>query len=122
MEAMDALLAYAFPGNVRELIHLCEQVVVMGASEVVRLADLPGYIRVAVPSQKRATTPYSQVTTESSHRDWDLKNEICNFEKRLFQDAIQYFPNQKTLATALGVDPSTVTRKLQKYRLNRFKK
>jgi len=122
MEAMDALLAYAFPGNVRELIHLCEQVVVMGASEVVRLADLPGYIRAAVPSQESATTPYSQVTTESSHRNWNLKNELGDFEKRLFQDALQYFPNQKTLASALGVDPATVTRKLQKYRLNRLRR
>lgn len=122
MEAMDALLTYAFPGNVRELIHLCEQIVVMAASEVVRLADLPGYIRSTVPSEVSTAQLYAEAATESSHRNWDLKEGISDFEKRLFKEALQLFPNQKTLASALGIDPATVTRKLQKYGLHRAKK
>jgi two-component system nitrogen regulation response regulator GlnG len=120
MEALDALLIYPFPGNVRELIHLCEQIVVMGASEVIRPTDLPAYIRTAAPSPKSAALPYSQPIAESPHRSWDLKEGVREFEKRLIQDALRFFPNQKTLAVALGIDPATVTRKLQKYRLNRY--
>lgn len=122
MEAMDALLTYAFPGNVRELIHLCEQIVVMAASEVVRLADLPGYIRSAAPSEESSAQPYAQAAAESTRRNWDLKKEVRDFEQRLFKEALQIFPNQKTLASALGIDPATVTRKLQKYGLHRTRK
>jgi len=119
MEAMDALLAYAFPGNVRELIHLCEQIVVMASSEVVRLSDLPGYIRSAVPLGKSAAQPYMPTVSDLAHRDWDFKKRVWEFEQRLLKEALQIFPNQKTLASALGIDPATVTRKLQKYGLDR---
>ena len=122
MEAMDALLTYAFPGNVRELIHLCEQIVVMASSEVVRLSDLPGYIRSAAPLGARPAQPYMPTVTDLADCDWDFKQRVWDFEQRLLKEALQIFPNQKTLASALGIDPATVTRKLQKYGLNRSRK
>jgi PAS domain S-box-containing protein len=122
MEAMDALLTYAFPGNVRELIHLCEQIVVMASSEVVRLSDLPGYIRSAVPLGARPAQPYMPTVTDLADCDWDFKQRVWDFEQRLLKEALQIFPNQKTLASALGIDPATVTRKLRKYGLNRSRK
>jgi PAS domain S-box-containing protein len=117
MEAMDAMLAYEFPGNVRELIHLCEQIVVMGAAETIRLEDLPGYIRSASPSKKDVEIPYLEASIKTGSQNWDLKKSINDFEKLLLREALEHFPNQKSLAAALGVDPSTITRKLQKYRL-----
>jgi transcriptional regulator with PAS, ATPase and Fis domain len=117
MEAMDALLAYEFPGNVRELIHLCEQIVVMGAAETIRPEDLPGYIRGASPSKKDVTLPYLVAPIKADGQNWDLKKSINDFEKLFLREALEHFPNQKSLAAALGVDPSTITRKLQKYSL-----
>ena len=40
-EAMDALQAYPYPGNVRELKHLVEQIVVLNSSAEIGIADLP---------------------------------------------------------------------------------
>ena len=118
MEALDVLQAYTFPGNVRELIHLCEQIVVMGAGEVIRTSDLPAYVR----DQNKAIgqKPIDQTSTLSIAADnWGLKRRLHDFEKELLQKALGHFPNQKALATALGIDPATVTRKLRKFNLSR---
>jgi DNA-binding NtrC family response regulator len=40
-DAAAALLAYDFPGNVRELEHLLERAYALGARDEIRLADLP---------------------------------------------------------------------------------
>src|SRR5262245_36473633 len=47
-EALDALAAYEFPGNVRELENLLERAFAMGAREQITLADLPS-LTVPIP-------------------------------------------------------------------------
>src|SRR2546428_9108539 len=47
-EALEALSAYEFPGNVRELENLLERAFAMGAREQITLADLPS-LTVPIP-------------------------------------------------------------------------
>ncbi|BBO83801.1 sigma-54 dependent transcriptional regulator [Desulfosarcina ovata subsp. sediminis] len=119
MEAMDLLQAYTFPGNVRELIHLCEQIVVMGSSEVIRASDLPAYVRESQNNLTAQKTIGHAPNPSIPLCNWDLKQRLYTFEKELIREALDHFPNQKTLAAALGIDPATVTRKLQKFHLSR---
>jgi DNA-binding NtrC family response regulator len=44
-DALDALCAYAWPGNVRQVENIVERLIVTGRHEVVQLSDLPSDIR-----------------------------------------------------------------------------
>jgi len=44
-EAMEALLHYPFPGNVRELENIIERAAVLGEGEFLTLADLPVFLK-----------------------------------------------------------------------------
>jgi DNA-binding NtrC family response regulator len=57
---MQALLAYAWPGNIRELRNVIERAVVLGHGSMIELADLPDTLRTAVaitPASAHATSP-----------------------------------------------------------------
>ncbi len=44
-EALDCLLSYGWPGNLRELGHVLEKVVLLGRSPLVQVEDLPESVR-----------------------------------------------------------------------------
>jgi transcriptional regulator with PAS, ATPase and Fis domain len=52
-EAQDLLLAYEFPGNVRELANIIERAVIVCNTPDVEAADLPDSVRIAASQQAR---------------------------------------------------------------------
>jgi transcriptional regulator with PAS, ATPase and Fis domain len=52
-EAQDLLLAYEFPGNVRELTNIIERAVIVCNTPDVEAADLPETVRIAASQQTR---------------------------------------------------------------------
>ena len=52
-EAQDLLLAYEFPGNVRELANIIERAVIICGAAEVEAADLPDSVRIAASQQAR---------------------------------------------------------------------
>ena len=106
--ALDALTAYPYPGNVRELMNICERLVVMSDTELIGLADLPAHIGQAVASQTHLNKlPSGLSLTETLER----------IEKELLEKARAQYRNQSEIAAALGVNQSTIARKLKKYHL-----
>jgi two-component system response regulator HydG len=49
-DAMDALLAYEYPGNVRELEHMIQRAVAVAPSSQIERADLPEEVLIRKPS------------------------------------------------------------------------
>jgi PAS domain S-box-containing protein len=109
--ALDALAGYAYPGNVRELMNICERLVVMAETELIDLPDLPGQIG-ARPQR-----------TDLSELDWPegmtLQQVLDQVEKNLLQKTRERFRNQTEAAAALGVNQSTIARKLRKHQLDK---
>jgi transcriptional regulator with PAS, ATPase and Fis domain len=104
--ASEALLVYPWPGNVRELMNLCERLVVMTEGELIDLSDLPE--DVVRRSGKSATAV-------GKPEDLTLAQAVEGAERALLLAARQRHGNQSRMAEALGVDQSTIARKMKKY-------
>ncbi len=101
-EALAALNAYDFPGNVRELENLIERAYAMGARDQISLTDLPSLTLSARPS------PVSKGTLPT----------LAVAEKELILRALALYKNDKEQsARALGLSRRTIYRRLKEYGL-----
>jgi PAS domain S-box-containing protein len=101
--AMDALLAYAWPGNVRQLMNVCERILVMADGDLIDIQDLPQNI---VGGSARGVMPTERLT---------LQQAMGSFERSLLLEAMEEHGNQYKVADVLGINQSTVARKLKRY-------
>ncbi len=63
-ESIDLLMAYPFPGNVRELLNVVERCIALAADEVIRPADLPVHISRSIKA-KTSVVSLQEVTSEA---------------------------------------------------------
>ena len=99
-EAMDLLMNYHWPGNVRELENVIERAFALGMDKAIRPEDIPSHI---------ANSDMSQ----SLH---ELEFNLAEHEKNLIKRALLKTSNNKARAAELlGINQSTVYRKMQKY-------
>jgi PAS domain S-box-containing protein len=105
-DALLALEAHGFPGNVRELEHMVESLLIMSQGDRIVLDDLPPEVRDAsiedvVLSRKEATP---------------LPNLISQVETQQILEAVEKYGSQREAARHLGINQSTISRKLRKTR------
>jgi transcriptional regulator with PAS, ATPase and Fis domain len=105
--ALDALHAYSFPGNVRELINICERLVVMSETELIDLRDLPSQI---ILQPEKTVDEMSGWPPEMK-----LEQVLESIERSLLLESFRIHGNQHRMAETLGINQSTVARKLKKY-------
>ncbi len=108
--ALDALLAYDYPGNVRELMNICERAVVMSGPEIIDLPDLPKDVAGRTPEQAVLADRWPQEMT--------LDDILQNVERKVLAAAIKKHKTQCEAAAALGVSQPTIARRLKKYGMN----
>lgn len=105
--ACEVLLAYPWPGNVRELINLCERLAVMTETEVIDVADLPADIVAAARPGAQPSGDWPETMT--------LAQALDSTERALLLRAKSRYGTQSRIAAALGVDQSTVARKMKRH-------
>lgn len=102
-ESLSALQRYDWPGNVRELENALERAAILSTGDVIGVDTLPGHIRQPVPtsliSEKPPPTPTLSMI-ERAYICWVLEAEGGN---------------KARAAAVLGIDPSTLYRKLNRY-------
>ncbi|MDA8100098.1 MAG: sigma-54 dependent transcriptional regulator [Nitrospiraceae bacterium] len=102
-DAMKAMMAYDWPGNIRELRNTLERAVVLAEGDVVTLHDLPDKIR---------TIDVEGISASS------LRQALDDFErdyiKRVLADT---GGNKEIAADRLGIDLATLYRKLKKLKV-----
>ena len=103
-EAMDLLVKYHYPGNVRELENLVHRAVVLARGEVVTAADLP--IHLVRPR------------LGESKENLSFVERVAEFERTLIVDALDRAQGVQTRAArALGMSERHLRYKLRKYQL-----
>jgi NtrC-family two-component system response regulator AlgB len=101
-EAMAALVAYDWPGNIRELSNVLERAALLANGDALTPDLLPEEVR----SSTRPIVPL---------QDGDESLEAA--ERRHIAQVVARHPTLDTAAKALGVDPSTLYRKRERYGL-----
>jgi PAS domain S-box-containing protein len=118
IEALNALLNYNWPGNVREVRNTIERIVVTSADDMITLHDLPCEIK-KMSLRKPTIKPDNAKATAAIG---PLKEHLENFEKDLIRQALESSTNLVEAAQNLEIDLSTLTRKNRKYGLTGYGK
>jgi DNA-binding NtrC family response regulator len=106
-EAVDVLMKYNYPGNVRELENIIERAVVLNRGKVITLGDLPINIK-GFKEEKSITTS----------REGTLTEQVEALEKQLIYDALQESEGNQTKAgKLLGLTERNLRYKLKKYNI-----
>ena len=105
-QAMECLERYAWPGNVRELENVIERAVLLGKGPAIEAHDLPAAVHEGGPQQP---SPIDVVT---------LKQAKAEPERRLILQTLEaHHGNRQETAKALGINRTTLYKKMKRYGL-----
>ena len=111
-QAIQALTAYSWPGNIREMRNFCERLCILCQKET---ADLDDIYR-ALPDILQNPVNMTGENMTSAFESAD-KNDILTYDERAeILKALANFRNNRTKAAEyLNMHPSTLWRKMKKY-------
>ncbi len=100
-KALQLLMHYDYPGNIRELENIIEHAFVLCHGPTIHLTHLPPELH--------------KETRESGDSDQPVETKLKNREQELIRQTLEKYHNNRTLtAKALGVHPTTLWRKLKR--------
>lgn len=102
---LNHFLTYSWPGNVRELHAIVQSLITMSEGEIIRVEDLPDYMRCSEHGREESPLPCS------------LQAAVEEVERRLIMTALAETGSTYKAARRLRVSQSTLFRKAQKYKL-----
>jgi PAS domain S-box-containing protein len=100
-EAMDHLLTYSWPGNVREVANVIERLVVITHGDYIVPGNLPREI-------------FEKSTRDFLENGLSLKEQLDKIEISIIRKAIEKFGSARKAAPHLGMDSTSLTRKLKR--------
>jgi len=104
-EAIDLLMKFDFPGNVRELENIIERAVVLSRSEVITVNDLPNVVK-----------GYKAESEIAEKEKGNMVERVETLEKKLIFDALlEANGNQSLAGRMLGITERNLRYKMQKY-------
>lgn len=104
-QAMVKLQNYSWPGNVRELENMVERLVVVVGKDNIEASDIEGIL------------PEAEMEIPIREEGEKLKDIVERVEKEVLQSALKEQKTTRKIAETLGIDQSTVVKKLKKYNL-----
>ncbi|GGK35365.1 RNA polymerase subunit sigma-54 [Caldalkalibacillus thermarum] len=110
-EALDALVDYDWPGNIRELENLVERLVITAQNDEIMVDDLHGKINTVLVS-----------SSVSLGKGETLPDKLARIEKEIIQQVLRRHRSTRKAARVLGISQSALMRRIKKYHINHLKK
>lgn len=107
-DAWKSLEKYRWPGNVRELENIIERVVIVPQGDVVDQGDIREMFS-DISADEQFINPLNMT----------LKEEMNAYEKKIIESRMASCKTTKELARKLGIDKSTLTRKMNKLNIRK---
>jgi len=112
-EVKALLMAYPWPGNIRELENVIERMVILAENEVISIEDLPLHIQEATAQPKREPI-------EIPEQGIDFNEVVSEFEDQLLVQALEKSNWVKNKAAKLlNLNRTTLVEKLKKKDIKR---
>jgi transcriptional regulator with PAS, ATPase and Fis domain len=105
-EVIDRLMSYHYPGNVRELLNIMERMIILSDDQEITVHDLPMEFTDSVLGRMDAV-----------HESSTLRETLEAVESKLIARALKQHRSISEAARHLGVHPSTLCRKIARYKL-----
>jgi sigma-54 dependent transcriptional regulator, acetoin dehydrogenase operon transcriptional activator AcoR len=108
--ALDKLLAYDWPGNIRELRNAIRTALALCSGRIIRLGDLPDGIRLLRPPRR------GQEGATAGRTGAAAKGSLENAEREVLMGVIaQQRWNMSQVAAQLGISRNTLYRKIKRH-------
>ena len=112
--AIELLQQYEWPGNVRELKNIVERLIILTEKDAIDETDLDSML---VPIQQQALEERKPKDDVVVHKIIPLNQCMEEAERQLLTLAKEKYQHTTEIAKALGVNQSTISRKLRKFEI-----
>lgn len=107
----DLFINYSWPGNVRELENILERAFFITRGEEITRFDI-----MSLLGYQNITDGFNDLGNLNEPKII-LKDLVDEYEKNLLESYLPYYKNSRQFSEMLGMDKSTINRKLLKYNL-----
>lgn len=119
--AMDAMVSYDWPGNIRELQNCIERMVAMNSGPLLHTGDLPSAIQNHLAGKEPLAAAVAAASGAMPRPQAPAQSGIISLtemEKRAIREALEFTKGDRVMAAyLLGIGRTTLYRKLKEYRL-----
>lgn len=110
-DAMEVILGYSWPGNIRELENVMEQVNILADGNLISKKDLPSYVNRNYVKEEESKDTWEENLWKGEIHPWEY------YEKEIIRRALEVYGSYNAAGKALGLTHKTVAAKARKYQL-----
>ncbi|MBE6069085.1 MAG: sigma-54-dependent Fis family transcriptional regulator [Clostridium lundense] len=113
-EAIDRIISYQWPGNIRELKNIIERIVILNNGSFIDVENLPSEIQEQVTEGENVTI--TDTNEEFTQEGFSLEEKVADLEKYYIKKALSKSNGNFSAASKiLGISRHALNRRMEKY-------
>lgn len=113
-EAIDKMISYQWPGNIRELKNIIERIVILNNESFIDVENLPSEIQEQVTDKKYVET--AEEYEEIIQCGFSLEEKVADLERYYIKEALSKSKGNFSAASKLlGISRHALNRRMEKY-------